>query len=394
MLNKEKMMQNFDLYLPTRIVFGKGRIDELPALTKGYGKNILLTYGGGSIKKIGLYDKVKELFGDCEIFELPGIEPNPKIASIRKGVDIIKKEKVDFILAIGGGSVLDASKNMAAGAFYDGDPWDLVLDNSKITKSLPIFAVLTLSATGSEYDNSGVISNPATNEKMAIVGNMNPVVSVCDPTYTFTVPANQTAAGAADIMSHTLEQYLVKGGNVLTDGFCEAMLRSVIKYAPIAIKNPEDYEARAELMMASSFGCCGLLAIGRDGSPWVCHGLEHEISAFYDITHGVGLAILTPVLMRYSLNAETSDRYAQYGVNVFGLDPQPDKMKIGMAAIEKTAEFFKSIGLPSKLSELGIDATHFEEMADHVLKIWFGDFSKAMRPLGRDDLIKILNACL
>ncbi len=387
-------MQNFDLHMPTHLVFGKDRIDELPALTKSYGSKILLTYGGGSIKKIGLYDKVKELFKDCEIFELSGIEPNPKIDSIRKGVDIIKKEKIDFILAVGGGSVLDASKNMAAGAFYDGDPWDLVLDCSKIGKTLPIFAVLTLSATGSEYDNSGVISNPATNEKMPIFGNMFPVASICDPTYTYTVPANQTAAGAADIMSHTFESYLVKNGNVLTDGFCEAMLRSVIKFAPIAIKDPQNYEARAELMMASSFGCSGLLAIGRDVSPWVCHGLEHELSAFYDITHGVGLAILTPVVMRYSLKEETADRYAQYGVNVFGLDPKADKMETAKAAIEKTAEFFRSIGLPSKLSELGIDDSHFEEMADHVLKIWFGDFGTAMRPLNRADLIAILKGCL
>ena len=387
-------MFNFDLYLPTRLVFGKGRIDELPDLTRSYGSKILLTYGGGSIKRSGIYDKIKELYKGAEIFELSGIEPNPKITSIRKGVEIAKKEKVDFILAVGGGSVLDASKNIAAGAFYDGDPWDLVLDSSKIGRTLPLFSVLTLSATGSEYDNSGVISNEDTHEKMPIFGNLWPVASICDPTYTFSVPANQTAAGAADIMSHTFESYIVNQGNTLTDGICEAMLRTVIKNAPKAIEEPENYDARAELMMASSFGCCGLLNIGRESSPWVCHGLEHELSAFYDITHGVGLAILTPVWMRYSLNEKTAPRFANYGVNVFGLNPKDDVMTNAGKAIDLTAEFFKKIGLPSKLSEIGIDDTHFEEMADHVRKIWFGDFKDAIRPLEREDLINILKGCL
>ncbi len=387
-------MFNFDLYLPTRLVFGKGRIDELPELTRTYGKKILLTYGGGSIKRTGIYDRIKELYRDAEIFELGGIEPNPKITSIRKGVEIAKKEKIDFILAVGGGSVLDASKNIAAGAYYDGDPWDLVVDSGKITKTLPIFAVLTLAATGSEYDNSGVITNEDTHEKMPIFGNMWPVASICDPSYTYTVPANQTAAGAADIMSHTFESYMVNQGNTLTDGFCEAMLRTVIRNAPVAIKDPENYDARAELMMASSFGCCGLLNIGREDSPWVCHGLEHELSAFYDITHGVGLAILTPVWMRYSLDEKTAPRFANYGVRVFDLDPKAPVMDNAKKAIELTAEFLKSIGMPSRLSEVGIDDSHFEEMADHVMKIWFGDFKNALKPLNRDDILNILKACL
>lgn len=387
-------MFNFDLYLPTRLVFGKGRIDELPDLTRSYGSKILLTYGGGSIKRSGIYDKIKSLYKGAEIFELSGIEPNPKITSIRKGVEIAKKEKVDFILAVGGGSVLDASKNIAAGAFYDGDPWDLVLDSSKIGKTLPLFSVLTLSATGSEYDNSGVITNEDTHEKLPIFGNLWPVASICDPTYTFSVPASQTAAGAADIMSHTFESYIVNQGNTLTDGICEAMLRTVIKNAPKAIEEPENYDARAELMMASSFGCCGLLSIGREGSPWVCHGLEHELSAFYDITHGVGLAILTPVWMRHSLTERTAPRFATYGVNVFGLNPKDDVMTNAKKAIDLTADFFKKLGLPSKLSEVGIDDSHFEEMADHVSKFWFGDFKDAIRPLEREDVIRILKDCL
>ncbi|MGN1280734.1 MAG: iron-containing alcohol dehydrogenase [Succinivibrio sp.] len=386
-------MKDFTLHLPTKILFGKDRINELPELTAPYGKKILLTYGGGSIKKIGLYDKIKELYSDCQIFELSGIEPNPKISSVRSGVEICKKEKIDFILAVGGGSVLDCSKNIACGAYYDGDPWELVLDCSKVGKSIPLFSVLTLSATGSEYDNSAVISNDSTNEKLPLFGNLNPVVSVCDPSYTFTVPANQTAAGAADIMSHTFEEYLVEQGTLLSDGFCESMLRTVIKYAPLAIAEPENYEARAELMNASSFGCCGLLGMGRGGSPWVCHALEHELSAYYDITHGVGLAILTPVWMRFSLNENNKKRFADFGRHVFNLTGDDD-LKVANDAIDMTAAFFRSIGLPSRLSEVGIDDSHFEAMAEHIQKFWFADLKTAIYPLGKDEIVAIYRQAL
>ena len=195
------------------------------------------------------------------------------------------------------------------------------------------------------------------------------------------------------IISHTFEQYLVKEGNPFTDAMCEGVLRTVFEYAPKAIAAPDDYEARAQLMMVSSFGCCGLLSIGRTPSPWPCHGMEHEISAFYDITHGVGLAILTPNWMRWSLTPETAPRFAQYGVRVWHLNPQDDVMKNAQKAIEKTAEFFKSIGLPSKLSEVGIDDKHFEEMADHVAKIWWS-FDGALRPISRSGVLEILRMSL
>jgi alcohol dehydrogenase YqhD (iron-dependent ADH family) len=387
-------MQNFDLYLPTHLVFGKDRIAELPKLVAGSGKKVLLTYGGGSIKKSGLYDRVRTLLKDYEIFECAGIEPNPQIASVRRGVETAKKEGVDFIVAVGGGSVLDASKAIAAGAFYDGDPWDLVKDHSKVGKALPIFAVMTLAATGSEYDAGGVISNAETDEKMAIMsGALFPKAAILDPQYTFTVNPWHTAAGASDILSHTFEQYFVMHGNELTDGFCEGMMRTVFKYAPVAVKDPTNYEARAQLMMASSFGCCGLLAIGRDPSPWVCHGIEHEVSAYYNVTHGAGLAVITPVWMRYSLNEQTAPVFANYGVRVWGLDPSEDKMTVANKAIDKTAEFFKSIGMPSRLSEMGVDGSHFEEMADHVRKVW-GDMGTAIRPLGREDIVAILRQSL
>ncbi|MDD7021873.1 MAG: iron-containing alcohol dehydrogenase [Aeromonadales bacterium] len=387
-------MHPFELYLPTRLIFGKDSIKRLPDVLSGH-TNILLTYGGGSIKRSGIYDKVKALLSDKHICELSGIAPNPKVQSARDGVRIARENHVDAILAVGGGSVLDLSKLISAAISYEGDPWELVLDPSKITKTpVPLFDVLTLTATGSEYDNSGVISNPDTDEKMPIFGNLNPVASILDPTYTFTVNAWQTASGSADIMSHTFESYLVAEGTTLTDGLCEAMLRTVIKNTPIAIKHPDDYDARAELMQAASFGCCGILADGMTPSPWVCHGIEHEISAFHDITHGAGLAVITPHWMRFSLTPKTAERFKQYGVNVWGLDPNGDPMKVGAQAIDKTAEFFKSIGLPSRLSEMGVTDEHFEQMADHVLKIWFGDFKTAIRPLGRQDIIDILKASL
>ncbi len=307
------MIQSYDLYMPTHLIFGKGRISELKDAVAGAGKKALITYGGGSVKRSGLFPRVKELLesAGCTVSEFGGIEPNPKITSVREGVSLCKDEGIDFVVAVGGGSVLDASKAICCGAMYPGDPWDLVLDAKKIKAYLPLFDVITLAATGSEYDRAGVISNEETKEKLTIWGNF-PVTSILDPEYTMTVPANQTAAGIADIMSHTFEQYIVRDGNMLSDGFCESMLRTVTHFGPIAVKDPTNYEARAEILAASSFGCCGLLALGRNPSPWPCHGMEHELSAWYDITHGVGLAILTPNWMRWCLETDptTVNRFA------------------------------------------------------------------------------------
>lgn len=388
-------MHDFDLFIPTHVIFGKNRIEQLPKELAKFGKKVLLTYGGGSIKKIGLYDKVISLLKDFDIYELSGIEPNPKITSVRAGVNICKAQDIDVILAIGGGSVIDASKNIACGALYQGDPWELVLDCSKVKAALPIVSVLTLSATGSEYDGSAVISNPQTNEKLPLFGTgiLEPKVSFLDPQYTYTVPKNQTSAGAADIISHTLEQYIVMEGNVLTDAMCEGVLKTVIKFTPIAIKEPDNYEARAQLMMASSYGCSGNLATGRTPSPWVCHGIEHEISAYTDITHGYGLAIITPHWMNYSLNDKTVDRFYQFAVNVFEVEKSEDKMAVAKLGIQKLREFFDEIGLPKSLSELGVGSENFEAMADHVLSFW-SPLDTAIWPVDKQGILKILNDSL
>ncbi len=387
-------MQAYDYRVPTRLISGKGAVEKLPEIIKGFGKKVLLAYGGGSVKRIGLYDQVKALLSDYEVFELSGIEPNPKIESVRKGAEICRKEGIDFIIALGGGSVIDAVKAISASAAYEGDAWDVVQNAGLITKVIPFFTVLTLAATGSEYDSAAVISNTATNEKLFLGHpDLFPVASVLDATYTFSVPANQTAAGAADILSHTFEQYFVTEGSIITDSMCEGMLKTVIECTPRALENPQDYDARAQLMTASSLGCCGILALGRGISVWPCHGIEHEISAFHDITHGVGLAIIIPHWMRYSLNETTAPRFAQYGVNVFGLDRSAPAMETAKKAIELTEQFFRRIGIPAKLSEVGVTDEHFEEMADHLISHWWS-LEGAFAPIDRDGILSILRASL
>lgn len=387
-------MQPFTLYLPTRLVFGKDRLQELDSLTQGCGSRVLLVAGSGSARRSGLIDKVKAALPGREIFELEGVVPNPRIDSVRAGAALCKEKGVDFIVAVGGGSVIDCSKAIAAAAVSDLEAWDLVKQPAKIKKALPLFTVLTLAATGSEYDNSAVISNPDTLEKLGMANDLlAPKGSICDPSLTFSVPARHTAAGVADIMSHTFEQYLVMEGNPVSDGIDETILRTCIEMGPRAVANPNDEEARSALMLASTFGCNGLLALGRTPSPWPCHGIEHEISAFHDITHGVGLAIITPHWMRYSLTPETAPRFAQYGVKVWGLDPQADAMTAANEAIDKTAAFFASLGIPSRLSEVGVTDEHFEAMADHLPTCWWS-LESAIRPIDKAGVIAILKASL
>ena len=361
-------MQNFDYMTPTRLIFGKESILKLPEVMAPQGKRVLLTYGGGSIKKLGLYDRVKELLKDFEIFELPGIQPNPKYnPSVLEGVRICKEQQVDVILAVGGGSVIDCSKAIAAGAKYDGDPWDLITYKVKAQAALPIVDILTLAATGSEYDCGGVISRTETNDKIGYVDPLLfPVCSILDPVYTFSVSKKQTAAGCADAMNHTIEQYFAADTTLLNDGFCESMLRSLMVNARKCLENPEDYTARAEMMLCCTYGCNGILSLGNSSSGWPCHGIEHALSAYYDITHGEGLAIITPRWMRHILCDKTIDRFVKYGINVFGIDASLSKQEIAEKAIDETYRFFESINIPMHLREVGIDDSRIDEMAHHI----------------------------
>ncbi len=385
-------MKNFEFCVTTDILFGSGQESHLPAKLSAYGKKILLTYGGGSIKKTGLYDKLMDLLKDFEVFELGGIAPNPKIESVNAGAAICKKEGIDVILAVGGGSTIDCSKAIAAAAYYDGDAWDLLLDMSKITRALPIAVVLTIAATGSEMDSVAVISNMRTNEKLPLYSPLIlPKVSVLNPENTYTVPPFQTAAGSADIMSHVIENYFDREQAFVPDALNEGLLRAVIKYTPIALKQPSSYEARAQLMWASTLALNGLGSTGKTFA-WSCHYIEHELSAFYDITHGAGLAVLTPKWMRHILSEDTVDKFCDYAVNVWGLERGNDKFTLANQGIDATETFFKSIGLPSTLAEFGIDNTHFELMAKNAVRI--GGLRNAYVPLSEIDVVTILQMSL
>lgn len=387
-------MQNFDYMTPTRLVFGENVVEKLPEVMAAIGKRVLLTYGGGSIKKIGLYDRVKELLKDFEITELSGIQPNPKYnPSVLDGVRLCKENNIDVILAVGGGSVLDCSKAIAAGAKYDGDPWDLISYKVKAKAALPIVDILTLAATGSEYDCGGVISRTETNDKVGYLDPLlYPVCSFLDPRYTFTVSKKQTAAGCADAMNHIIEQYFCEDSTLLNDGFCEAGLKSLMVNAKACLENPEDYRARAEMMFACTLGCNGIYALGNRPSGWPCHGIEHALSAYYDITHGEGLAIITPRWMRHILSERTLDRFVKYGINVFGIDASLPKQKIAEKAIDATYAFFESINIPMHLREVGIDDSRLDEMAHHIAVN--EGLENAYAPLTEQDIKEILVASL
>ena len=390
-------MQDFIFQNKTKIYFGKDQLGHLGEEISRFGKKVLLVYGGGSIKKIGLYDKVmKELEkAGMTVFELGGVEPNPHHTTVNKGAEICKKESVDVLLAVGGGSTIDATKGIAAAAKYEGDDvWDLVTHKASVSETLPIVTVLTLAATGSEMDGGCVISNVETNEKFGYFGPDNhPDVSFLDPSNTFTVSAYQTASGSADIMSHVFDvAYFSKQDEMdMLLRIQEEVLRTVVKYAPVAVKTPDDYEARANLMWASSWALNDFLYDGLSQST-VCHAMEHELSAFYDITHGHGLAILTPRWLTYILDEETAPRIKRFGVNVLGVDEALALMDGAKEAIRALEEFFfNTLGLKPTLTDLGIDDRNFKAMARKACR---NDVLHGFTDLTPEDVEKIFRMCL
>jgi Uncharacterized oxidoreductases, Fe-dependent alcohol dehydrogenase family len=387
-------MNNFDYSIPTKIFFGKGQISRLGEAVSLYGTRALLVYGGGSIKRMGLYDTVLRQLKEnaVPVFELSGVEPNPRIESVREGVRLCRENKADIVLAVGGGSSIDCAKVVAAGACYDGDAWDLVVHPEKIEKALPLVSVLTLSATGSEMNGNAVISDMSKNDKFGTGSELlKPRVSILDPEYTYTVPKNQTAAGTADIMSHIFEVYFHNvPGTFIQDRFAESLLKTCIKYGKIAVGDPGNYEARANLMWASSLAINGLISYGA-GAAWSAHPMEHELSAFYDITHGVGLAILTPNWMKYVLNEKTVHKFVDYGVNVWGISPNLDKFEIANQAIQNTRDFFSEIGIPATLREVGIGEEKLGIMAKKAATM---GLENAFVPLDEKDVLAIYKASL
>ncbi|CEM62161.1 iron-containing alcohol dehydrogenase [Treponema phagedenis] len=388
-------MFNFNFHIPTKILFGQGKIAHLADEISAYGSRVLFCYGGGSIKKIGLYDEIIEQFSSKGIFyqELSGISPNPRIEEVREGIKLIREHQLNFILPVGGGSTIDCAKAISAGAAYQGDAWDLVIGKAKPQQTIPIGTVLTLSATGSEMNGGAVISNMETKQKLSLGSPLLlPKFSILDPSYTFSVSAAQTAAGTADIMSHTFENYFSLNDDAfLQNRLAEAILRTCIYYAPKALANPHNYDARANLMWAGTWAINGLLSAGKN-TDWSVHAMEHELSAFYDITHGVGLAILTPHWLNYVLNETTVQRIATFGTAVWGIYTD-DIYETAKLAIQKTSEFFASLGIPMRLRDVGIGEEHLQEMAEAAVRHKGGKID-GFQELGAEDVLAIYKAAL
>ena len=385
-------MQNFVYDIPTIVYFGNGQIEKIGELASGIGRRALIVYGGGSIKKNGLFDTAKGLLekSGVECFEFGGVEPNPRIESVRKGVEYCREHDIDVLIPIGGGSVIDCAKVIAAGVKYPGDAWELVEDTKKIKDALPVITVLTIAATGTEMDFYAVITNQELNVKVSIDSRwLFPKYSIMDPTYTETVSAYQTASGAADIMSHIFEVYFQKCGDTyIQDQIMEGLMRTVVKYGRIAVDEPDNYDARANLMWASSWAINGMIACGKSGA-WVCHPIEHQLSAFYNVTHGMGLAVIIPYWMEKILNDSIVDVFVSYGVKVFGIDKSLPKYDIARAAIEETRKWYASMNIPKTLRELGInDKDKFDIMAEQAAK----GLDKAYCPLTKEDVLDIYEA--
>ncbi|RFB15137.1 iron-containing alcohol dehydrogenase [Bacillus sp. HNG] len=387
-------MENFTYYNPTKLIFGKGQIQELKNEIPQYGKKVLLVYGGGSIKRNGLYDQVIDLLKeiDAEVHELSGVEPNPRLSTVRKGIDICCKEGIEFILAVGGGSVIDCTKAIAAGAKYDGDVWDFMSRKAVATDALPLGTVLTIAATGSEMNSGSVITNWETNEKY---GWGSPAVfpkfSILDPVNTFSLPKDQTVYGMVDMMSHVLEHYFHHVPNTLTqDQWCESILRTVIETAPKLINDLQNYDYRATIMLNGTLALNKMLNMGYSGD-WATHNIEHAVSAVYDIPHGGGLAILFPNWMKHVLD-ENVGRFKQLAVRVFNVDTEgKTDREVALEGIEKLREFWSSIGAPSTLADYGIGEENLELMAEKT--VVYGEFGR-FKVLNKQDSLEILRASL
>ena len=388
-------MVNFDYQTPTRLIFGRGVVQEkLHDVMEKFGKRVLMTWGGGSIKRSGLYDQVREILKDKEIYELPGIEPNPKYdPSVLEGVRICKEKNIDVILSVGGGSVLDCTKAIAGAACSDADPWDVITMKVPTLKAIPIVDIITLAATGSEYDRGGVISRTDTNDKLAYFSDLVfPAVSFIDPTYTFTLPVRQTLAGVSDCINHIMEQYFCGEHIMMNDAFMEGAIKSLMKNVRIVLEEPENYDARAEIFYATTLGCNGIYSLGNSESGWPMHAIEHALSGHYDINHGEGLAIVTPRWMKHILSEKTLERFVAFGTGVFGIDPALPEMEIAEKAIQSIHDFYREIGLPMTLREVGIDGSRIDEMAHHIAVN--EGLENAWAPLHEEDIAAILRDCL
>jgi len=352
-------MNNFNFYSPTYFVFGKGRENEAGKYVKRFGgTKVLLHFGGNSAIKSGLLDRVKKSLTQegISFVELGGVLPNPRSGLVYKGIEICKNEGVDFILAVGGGSVIDSAKAIAAGALYDGDFWDFYT-GKKVEKALPVGTILTIAAAGSEGSSSSVITHENGLLKRSAEGNaLRPVFSILNPELTFTLPAYQTACGITDMMAHVMERYFTNTREVeITDRLCEGILLTIIKEAPVAIAEPTNYGARANIMWAGMVAHNDICGVGRE-QDWATHQMEHELSALYDVAHGAGLAVMFPAWMKYVMNHDIM-RFAQFAVRVWGCEMDFQHPEItAKEGIAKFEQFLISIGMPVRFAELGAKA--------------------------------------
>lgn len=359
-------MDNFKFYNPTKIIFGKGTENLVGKETKNCSDKVLLHYGGGSIVQTGLYDRVKRLLDEAgvDFIELPGAMPNPRLGLVYQGIDRCRQHEIDFVLAVGGGSVIDSAKAIAVGACYDGDVWDFFDKKVFPQKALALGVVLTLPAAGSESSSGMVITNEEGWYKRACDTNLvRPRFAIMNPELTYTLSGYQTVCGLSDMMAHVMERYFTNTTNVdFTDRLCEATLQTIIRNAPLVLENPEDYDARAEIMWAGAVAHNDLLGTGRKGD-WASHMIEHELSGIYDVPHGAGLAVIFPAWMKYIYKHDIN-RFAQFAVRVWGVEYSFDHPeRTALEGINRLKNFFESIGLPTSLGGLDIPEDRLDEMA-------------------------------
>jgi len=372
-------MKNFVFNIPTKVFFGQGQVSNLSSAIKEYGgSKVLLVYGGGSIKKYGVYDAVITEFkkGGIEFVEIGNVKPNPHIEDINEAIGIYKEKKLDFILGVGGGSTIDSCKAIAAGVFYEGDVLDFMTGKAEMKEAAPLAAIMTLAGTGSEMDMGGVITAGNDHKKYTI---MNPLLfpkfAILDPTYTFTVPEKHSMAGSFDAFNHLLESYFIPGSEStdVQNGMNEGLMRAIVKNAPLVLKDPKDYNARANIMWASAQALASFqFALGKEGSSWPMHRMGHELSSLYDMTHGVTLALLTPAWMSFTLkkSPEHAWLFASFARNVFGVLGGDDK-EVALEGIEKVKEFISSLNMPKNLKEAGVEEEKLEYLAEKATE-WGG----------------------
>jgi len=386
-------MKNFTFQNATKIIFGRGTENQVGEETKKYSSKILFHYGGGSIKKTGLYDRVVKSLRDAgvDFIELPGVQPNPRLSLVQEGIKICRENGINFILAVGGGSVIDSAKAIAAGVPYEGNVWDFYIGKAEVKEALPVATVLTIPAAGSEASTGSVITNEDGWYKRPLDTELlRPVFSILNPELSFTLPPYQTACGAADIMAHIMERYFTNVTNVdLTDRLCEATLKTVIKNIPIVLEEPENYDARAEVMWAGTIAHNDLLGTGRIGD-WASHNIEHEISGIYDVAHGAGLAVVFPAWMKY-VYKHNINKFAQFVVRVWNVEmdfESPERTVL--EGINRLKGFFRQIGLPVSLKELGINDDRLEEMASKATNSGTSTLGKFVK-LNKQDVYNILS---